>query len=106
MNINYLSSILVPITGSADIDKEYLLYGNLDGNDEIQMKNEIIIPKLYQQFYESPQAYKEAVKLALSFYLTKRNIDFGLVFDSCLIAFEHPDNPIDFFIWIWEVFFY
>lgn len=95
---------LHPLSGGADSDSQYELYKNVDVNDENQIKK-IISETIKPEFDSKPLEFKEIAKRTLSYYLTTDKIEFGGVYDSNLIAFDHPDNPKNFFIWIWEVLF-
>jgi len=86
------------------MDDMYEKYKDVNPNDSNQIK--LIIASILKPYFEHrPEKYKIAAKLALAYYLTTKKTDFGSIYDSCLVVFEHPDNPRDFFVWIWEVFF-
>lgn len=104
VNPVFIDYLLNPLVGGADSDEETLKYRNVDPNDEIAIKM-IIKSVLKPEFEQQPNAFKEASKKALSYYLTTDKINFGRVFNSNLLAFDHPTNPKDFFYWIWEIFF-
>ncbi len=106
MNINkaFIDGFLFPIAGGADIDEEIEKYGDIDNNNEIEVK-EIIAEKIKPNFENWSLNKQERARLALSYYLTTNKLDFRRKFDSYIPAFELPDNPHDFFKWIWEVIF-
>ena len=104
VNPYYLSKILYPFAGMADFDEEVIKYRSLDPNNETEVKK-VIEEILKPYFLGFDHNSQEKIKLTLSFYLTKSSVNFGGIFDSLLPPFESPDNPVDFFIWVWEVFF-
>jgi hypothetical protein len=96
--------ILGPIGGTADYDQGWEKYKNVNGNDEETIKK--ILQQEILPYYESrSNKFKEQFKWTLSFYLTTGTIDFEDEFDACLIAFDPPDDPKLFFIWLWELLF-
>jgi hypothetical protein len=96
--------LLNPVTGTADIDEEIFRFRDFDSNDEASAK-EIIKKLLLPTFETASMQYKVASKLSLAYFLSNENFDFGDLYDSCLIAFDHPANPRNFFLWIWQIFF-
>ncbi|MCR8659459.1 hypothetical protein [Paenibacillus endoradicis] len=104
INPHFLSQLLIPITGMADVDEEVEKYRELDIADKEQYRAIIrrIIPA---SFYSLTIENQEKVKLALNYYLSTSEIDFERVFHSCLPPFDHPTNAKDFFVWIWEELF-
>ena len=99
-----LNDLLNPLGGTGDNNEEILKYKNFDSNDET--KSKLIISEKIKPYYDnSPALYKNAVKRALSYFLTTNRINFGRLYDSCLIAFDHPADARDFFLWIWEILF-
>jgi hypothetical protein len=105
VNPYYLETILHPIAGLADgDDDDIIIYKDLDPNNENEVKRKIteILKPYFEGFDKDSQ---EKIKISLSYYLTKSSIDFGAIFDSLLLPFESPENPKNFFIWVWEVFF-
>lgn len=104
VNWYMLNDILNPIGGTADIDEDIFRYRNVNGNVEDVVKG--IITKEIKPYYgDAPNSYKESLKRSLAYFLTTERIDFGRLYDSCLIAFDHPENPKLFFRWIWDVLF-
>jgi hypothetical protein len=104
VNPYLVENLLSPFGGTADIDTEIIKYANVDNNNEELVKQ--IITQNIKPYYESrSDLYKEAAKRSLRYYLTTNRINYGDIYDNCLIAFDHPDEPRDFFLWIWEVLF-
>lgn len=105
VNMFILENLIAPLGGTADMDDEKATaLREVDGNNESDVKN-----VLYQEikpYYDSrSNDHKISIKRSLSYYLTTDKVDFGRMYDSVLIAFGHPTNPKDFFIWIWEILF-
>lgn len=104
VNPNFLSDLLAPLCGSADNDEECTFYSTIDPNNEEEIKM-IIKEKLRPYYFEKSIRYRSLAKFSLSYYLTTNLFDFGNIFDTYLIAFEPPNSPKLFFIWLWEVLF-
>jgi hypothetical protein len=104
VDLTYLQFYLHGLTGHADIDKEVERYSNVDSNNEAEMKL-IIQERLKPGVEKYPKKFHDKMKIALSYSLTKNQLDFGLLYDSQLLPFDHPSNPRLFFIWIWEVLY-
>lgn len=104
VNLYMLNDILNPLGGSADVDEKSYLYENLDNNDEAAVK-EVISKEIGSYYKTTSLAYRDSLKRSLAYFLITKKIDFGRLYDSCLIAFDHPKNPRDFFLWIWETLF-
>jgi hypothetical protein len=106
VNPYFLHTLLEPITGLADDDDAVIQYRSLDPNDEgsvRQVIRELIVPHARSM----PDKLCERVKLAYRYYLSKElsaenDVRFDRVFDSILPPFDAPDDPRQFFIWIWE----
>lgn len=104
VNVYMVRDLLCPLGGSADDDVKILQYENTDGNNEAEIKN--IITKIIKPYFDKQtEIYKASSKRSLSYFLTTNRMDFGDIFDSCLIAFDHPTDARDFFLWIWEILF-
>jgi hypothetical protein len=103
VNQYFLSELLNPLIGGADDDELYSALRNLNVNNEMVIKK-LIRENLHQYFKQKPDAYKEAAKRALSYYLTTNKADFERIFNSALTPLDTPDNSQLFFQWIWEVF--
>lgn len=104
VNQSMIRDLLNPLGGSADIDEKIFEYQNVDNNSEIEIKK--IISENIKPYYEKQSdRYKSSAKLSLSYFLTTNRIDYGYVYDSCLIAFDHPTDARAFFLWVWEVLF-
>jgi len=105
VNEYLVRSLLGPLGGTVDKDDQVSLQlSNVDNNNELQVKqviNDIILPF----YFSSSNQYKINTKNSLGYFLTTNSMDFGYHFDSYLIAFDHPENPRSFFLWIWEVLF-
>jgi len=104
VNKYMIGDLLNPLGGSADIDEKIFEYQNVDSNNEIEIKK-IISGNIKPHYEKQSEAYKLSAKLSLSYFLTTNRIDYGYVYDSCLIAFDHPTDARVFFLWIWEVLF-
>lgn len=98
----WLSVPLDPLGGLADGDEDVQLpFAHIDPNNESEMRGVIrkhFIPYLRRIDTESISRLKQAYR----YYLSSENIPWGGVFDSMLLPFDHPDNPREFFLWIWE----
>ena len=99
-----LNDLLGPLGGTADLDDAVFRYRDINSDDE-QVIKEIISESIKPYFDARSKGYQDSVKLNLSYYLSTKKIDFGRLYDSCLIAFDHSSKPVNFFIWIWEVLF-
>lgn len=104
VNWHMLNDLMNPLGGTGDIDEKIYQYRNFDNNNEIGVKK-IIMQEIKPYYEKAPDAYKTSLKRSLSYFLTTDRIDFGRLYDSCLIAFNHPTNPKDFFVWIWQELF-
>jgi hypothetical protein len=104
VNWYMLNDLLSPIGGTADINEEVYKYQNFDSNSEMNVK-EIISQEIQPHYDSRTKDYKESVKRSLSYFLTTNRINYGSLYDSCLIAFDHPIDARNFFLWIWEVLF-
>ena len=100
-----VENLISPLGGSADMDDEKSLkWVRIDGNNKVEVKK-IILDEI-KPFYDSrSEEHKNSMKRSLSYFLTANQVDFGELYDSCLIAFDHPKNARDFFLWIWETLF-
>jgi hypothetical protein len=101
VNPYFLHTLLEPLTGLADDDMAVQAYAKLDPNDELQMRaiiRETIVPHALSI---SRNAMKR-VKLAYKFYLSKPDANFERVFYSTLPPFDAPNDPRQFFVWIWD----
>lgn len=104
VNPYFLDVFLRPITGLADDDEAVLYYQKIELNSEEQYRA-LIRDTLVGHFESLDDVKKQKSKLALSYYLTRQEIDFQRIFDSCLPPFDLPANASDFFVWIWEELF-
>jgi hypothetical protein len=96
VNVFMVSSLLAPLGGSADIDSEVIKYQNLDENNEAAIRE--VLSKVIKPYFEKQsQQYQISAKQSLAYYLTTENVDFGELYDNCLIAFDHPSDPGTFF---------
>lgn len=105
VNQSMVSDLLNSLGGSADINEKIFKYQNVDSNNEKEIK-EIILLNIKPHFESQSDQYRASAKLSLSYFLTTNRIDYGYIYDSCLIAFDHPTDARIFFLWIWEVLFY
>lgn len=104
VNPSFLSYMLSPLTGGADIDEEVTKYNNIIPNNEAEVKE--IIEVVLKPFFESaPMEFRHEAKKSLSYYLTTDKIDFERTFNSNLMPFDHPTIAKQFFLWLWEVLF-
>jgi hypothetical protein len=104
VNENMVRSLLAPLGGSADIDEKIYQYQNVDSNNETEIKR-IISENIKPDYEGQSGAYRASAKRSLSYFLTTNRINYGYIYDSCLIAFDHPTDARVFFVWIWEVLF-
>ena len=101
VNPYFLHTLLEPLSGLADDDDAVQAYANLDSNDETQMRaiiREMIVPLALSL----STGAKERVKLAYQFYLSKPDAKWDRVFYSTLPPFDAPNDPRQFFVWIWD----
>lgn len=104
VNKYMLSNLLAPLGGTADIDEEINNYRDFDNNNEILVK-QVIVNEIKPYYNMQSDLYKESAKRSLAYFLTTNKISYGDLYDNCLIAFDHPKVPRDFFLWMWEVLF-
>lgn len=104
VNMLFLDDVLSPLTGGADDDEQIDLYNGLDVNNESLIKG-IILKTIKPEFSNKSLSYQIEVRKALAFALLSTNINFDRIFNRNLIAFEHPTESRDFFVWIWEILF-
>jgi hypothetical protein len=105
VNEYMVRSLLGPLGGTSDRDdSECFQLSNVDGNSELQVK-EIIKKYILPFYFSASEKYKMATKQSLSYFLTTNKMDYGYHYDSYLIAFDHPTDPRDFFLWVWETLF-
>ena len=101
VNPYFLQTLVEPFTGLADDDEAVRTYVDLDPNDEQRMRaiiRDSIVPHATSLSVDAA----ERVKLAYRYYHSKSDSDFGRVFYSNLPPFNAPDDPRNFFLWIWE----
>jgi len=104
VNPYFLRKLLDPIAGLADDDESVIYYQNMNKNNEVQYRK--IIKDILKPYFEGiNEIVQQKSKLALSYYLSKDKFDFESVFESCLPPFDPPEDPRDFFVWIWEELF-
>ena len=101
VNPIFLYQFLYPLMGLGDDDEAMKYYLDIDLCTEEQYKV-IIRENLVDDFNHLNEEIKEKAKLALSYYLSKPEIDFDRVFDSLLPPCDLPENSRDFFVWLWE----
>lgn len=105
VNQSMFESFLDAIGGTADFDDDRTeMLSKIDGNNEKVVKS-IILSEIKPYYESRNDAYKASAKRSLSYFLTTNTINFGRIYDSCLIAFDHPTDPKLFFLWVWEILF-
>lgn len=104
VNPFFLDVLLGPITGLADDDEAVQHYEKIELCSEEQYKA-VIRDILVTPYNGLDEEKKEKAKLALSYYLSRQEVDFQRVFDSCLPPFDPPPHARDFFAWLWDVLF-
>lgn len=108
VSIQYIEELLSPLIGEADNDNffnKYVDYSyDLDGND-VKIVKEILLSEISPYWNTKDDCSKNRMKKSLSYYLTTNKVNFGRLYDSNLLPFNHPDNPRDFFVWLWEILF-
>ncbi|ELK38905.1 hypothetical protein BAG01nite_49530 [Brevibacillus agri] len=104
VNPHFLDVFLRPLTGLADDDEAVAHYKEIELQTEQQYKA-VIRETLVEHFNNLEEVEKRKSKIALSYYLTKPEIDFERVFYSLLPPFDAPPNARDFFLWLWEELF-
>jgi hypothetical protein len=103
-DLGFLEFFFHGLTGRADIDAETEKYASLDPDDEIEVKK-VIDSRLRPVIEKYPEVFKNEMKKALSYCLTTEDFDYGNLYDSELLPFDHPTSPKLFFIWLWEVLY-
>jgi hypothetical protein len=105
VNKYMVSALLAPVGGTSDMDDDKSMgYLTLNPNNEQEIK-QVINDEIKSYFEGRKDAFKNSFKKSLSYFLTTNKVDFGRLYDSKLIAFDHPENPKTFFVWLWEVLF-
>lgn len=104
VNPYYVEELLGPLIGMGDDDEMVYSYMNLDTDSEQEIKA-IISDLLMPNFFKFSKEKQEGCKRSLSYYLTTEKINFGNIYESCMLPFDHPHDPKLFFIWLWEVLF-
>jgi hypothetical protein len=99
-----IRDFLSGLAGMGDDDEYIIQYRQFDSNDSEKSK-EVIQRELVPEFNRLPIKTQEFAKLSLRYYLTTDRVRWGRVYDGCLFPFDHPKNPRDFFVWIWEVMY-
>jgi hypothetical protein len=101
----FLTTLLDPLLGLADVDEVVEEYRSFDPNDEAAARTLIassIVPYL-RQFTDDSVA---RLKLTVRYYLSSPGFErWGTLFDSVMPPFDHPREPRDFFLWIWDEWF-
>lgn len=102
VNPEWLDVPLHPLAGLGDSDESAQLpYICLDPNNEQQMRD--VIREQFVPFVRRIDAESVAkMKRAFKYYLSSTGVAWGSVFDAVYMPFEHPGNPRDFFVWVWE----
>ena len=103
-NLYLIGHILGPIGGTADYDQGWEKFKDVNGNNEQSLKK-IFQEEILPYFITRGRNYKEQFKDTLAYYLSTDRADFSYEFEACLIAFDPPDEPKSFYIWLWEVLF-
>jgi hypothetical protein len=104
VNPYFLHTSLEPLSGLADDDEAVTQFRDLDPNNEQEVRSLIrrmILPHLLTL---SPRNL-ERIKLAYQYYLSKTESNFERVFYSVLPPFDAPDEPRNFFLWVWKEWF-
>lgn len=82
-------------------DEVAALYSYVDPGNEEHYRA-IIREFFVKDFASYSDVKKERTKLALRYYLSKKDVDFSGFFNACMPPFDPPNDPRDFFLWIWE----
>ena len=101
VNPYFLHSLLDPLTGLADDDEAMEEFSEFNSNDT-SASRELIRKMIVPHCESMGAAIRERVQLAYRYYLSVDSSDFERVFESVLPPFDPPENPRDFFVWIWE----
>lgn len=104
VDLTFLEFYFHGLTGRADIDKEVTKYSSTNPDNEHQIK-QIISERLKPAVEKYPAQFQMQMQNALSYSLTTNAIEFGSLYDSQLLPFDHPTDPRLFFVWLWEVFY-
>ena len=97
VNPYFLDDLMSPIAELADDDEASIFYSYVNPANEEHYR--AIIRDLLLEYYNKlNDSKKEKVKLALRYYLSKRDSDFERVFNANLLPFAPPNNPKDFFL--------
>lgn len=103
MKINQFSkdfeSLLDPLSGGADDDEECAKYGDVDCNNEEQIKS-VIRDRLIPSF--NVLSYDKKIKLISEMrnHLSNKESDFDRLFYAGLPPIDAPNNPRLFFVWL------
>jgi len=99
-----LEDVLSPLIGGADMD-EYSHLWYVDSDNELVIKD--IIKEFFLPYFQTlNDAYHSKLKLSFAYYLKNNSkVDFERIIDSHLLPFAPPSPAINFFKWMWEVFF-
>lgn len=106
VNPYFLHSLLAPLAGLADDDEAIIRYRDFNPNDEPSVR-QVIRELLVPHARTLSGAVRDRVKLAFRYYLTKelspeRDVRLDRVYYSILPPFDAPDDPRQFFLWVWE----
>jgi len=99
-----IDALLSPLCGLADDDDSIIQYDALDINSESDVK-QVLMNVLLPHYQQMELEKQTASKCALAYALLSPQFPFRRTFDSCLIPFDHPEDPKLFFIWLWDVLF-
>jgi len=103
MNPNFwwLYTLMYPLGGLADDDAYIGTFDWLNPNDEAAMRG-LIREHFVTSANTMHPRIRERVLLTYRYFLSKPYDDWGDLFDSNLFPFEHPDDPRDFFLWLFQ----
>lgn len=100
INPSAVTNIFNPILG--DRDEMYEKYGQIDSNNEQEVKNVIreeILPYLNELNERSQNSMKLSLRYALSL---PSGVRWRSMFEGSLPPFNAPDDAMLLFLWAWE----
>lgn len=97
----YLHVLMDPLAGLADNDDAVLKYRSLDPNSEVAVR--LVIRELICPYLTGINALcLSRVKLAMRYFSATPNFPWDRLYESDLPPFDPPDDPRDFFVWVWN----
>ena len=97
-----IGAALSPLVGYADNDEECAKFDDLDPNNETAVR--LMIREYFLPFYSRHYTPEDMLRIkeAFMYFLTTDNIDWVREFDSLLFPFDLPNEPRNFYLWLWD----